>query len=321
MHVEEYSNYLETLRFKNRRFIARVQDARATASSSKQKKLDKYVKSMEAALAASDKLEMLGIEHRWRVDQLKDESAIVAKLKKNNHNEYVKSMDAALAASDYMEMSKLEQQWRIDRVQRESAIVNLNAKIKQLCAYDYAQIYDYDFFRDYLLNNDESSETSSAHDLEYEMEWWDRYLDVNYFDDSDDSTSTHTPNEDEAIGYFPDNEDDDEDDICGTRHRKVSTDTNTDMRRHTKRKRSFMSGGHHGTTATTTVTTTATTTTTASKQRLEVSDGYMKDLIDSIGDDAYVYTSINPNPIDCRNHRFKRARDFVYRVSKRLRNR
>ena len=84
MHVEEHSNYLETLRFKNRRFIGRVQDARATASSSRQNRLDKYVKSMEAALATSDKLEMLGIVHdRWHMDdQMQDERATIHECEK-----------------------------------------------------------------------------------------------------------------------------------------------------------------------------------------------------------------------------------------------
>ena len=200
MEAEEYSDYLEMLGFKNRCFIGRVQDARATASSSKQKRLDEYVQSMKAALAASDKLEMLGIEHRWRIDRLKDQRATMAELKKKQHNEYVKSMDAALAASDYMEMLKLEQQWRIDRVEDERAIVNLNAKIKQLCAYDYAQIYDYDYFREYLLNeNDESSQTS------FEMECLDEQLILEYSEGA--TSTTYTPNEDEAIGYFPDDED------------------------------------------------------------------------------------------------------------------
>ena len=87
IHVEEYSNYLETLRFKNRCFIGRVQDTHATASSSRQKKLDKYVKSMEAALAASDKLEMLGIVHdRWHMDyQVQDERATM-NVKKQQHS-------------------------------------------------------------------------------------------------------------------------------------------------------------------------------------------------------------------------------------------
>ena len=216
-------------------------------------------------------MEDLMIERSYEEDQVHVEVEAECPLEPPIEIEDVESIDA-LAASEYLEMLELDH---------------------------------------YLLNNDDSSPTSSAHDLEYEMEWWDRYLDDNYFDDSDDATSTYTPNEDEAVGYFPDDED--EDDICRTQHRKVATDTNTDMRHHTKQTGSFTSSGHHDMTAT--------ATTTASKQTLQVSDEQVKDLINSIGDDAYVYTSINPNPIDCRNHRFKRARDFVYRVSKRLRNR